>query len=120
MDFKSNQPIYIQIIEFCFQKIILKEWISEERILSVRELAILLQVNPNTVMRAFEQMQSENIIYLKRGTGYFVSEKALEIILKIQKQKFFDETLLETFKTMNLLNISIEEIVEKYNKNKQE
>lgn len=119
MDFKSNKPIYLQIVDFCFQKILIKEWEEEERIPSVRELGATLQVNPNTVMRAFEYMQSEDVIYSKRGMGYFVAENARKKISILQKEEFFKDILPETFKAMDLLEISIDEIVERYNKSKK-
>lgn len=115
MDFKTNKPIYLQIVDFCFQKILTQEWAEEERIPSVRELGVLLQVNPNTAMRAFEYMQSEGVIYSKRGMGYFVAKDAGKQISKLQKKEFFEEILPETFKTMKLLDINIEEVIEKYN-----
>lgn len=108
----------MQIVDFCFQNILTKEWVEDGRIPSVRELGGILQVNPNTAMRAFEYMQAEEIIYSKRGMGYFVSPNASEQISKLQKKEFFDEILPETFKSMELLNISIDEIVEKYKQSK--
>lgn len=119
MDFKSGKPIYVQIVDFCFSKILSGEWAEEERIPSVRDLGGLLQVNPNTVVRSFEYMQSENVIYQKRGIGYFVNQEAQNHILKLQKKEFFDEILPETFKDMDLLGISINEIVDKYNNRKK-
>lgn len=119
MDFKSNKPIYLQIVDFCFQKILMGEWPEEERIPSVRELGATLQVNPNTVMRAFEYMQSEDVIYSKRGMGYFVSENARKVISGLQKKDFFEDVLPETFKIMELLGITIEEVVDRYNKSKE-
>ncbi|EGK00753.1 MAG: GntR family transcriptional regulator [Prevotella sp.] len=118
MDFKSNKPIYLQIVDFCFQKMLTNEWAEEERVPSVRELGTILQVNPNTAMRAFEYMQAENIIYSKRGMGYYVAENARKQILNLQKKDFFEEMLPETFKTMELLDISIDEVVDRYNKSK--
>ncbi|HMM03116.1 MAG: GntR family transcriptional regulator [Prevotella sp.] len=118
MDFKSNKPIYLQIVDFCFQKMLTNEWAEEERVPSVRELGTMLQVNPNTAMRAFEYMQTENIIYSKRGMGYYVAENARKLILNLQKKDFFEEMLPETFKTMELLDISIDEVVDRYNKSK--
>ncbi|GAB6121208.1 GntR family transcriptional regulator [Dysgonomonas termitidis] len=118
MDFKSNKPIYLQIVDFCFQKMLTGEWAEEERVPSVRELGTTLQVNPNTAMRAFEYMQTENIIYSKRGMGYYVAESARKQILNLQKKEFFEEMLPETFKTMELLDISIDEVVDRYNKSK--
>ncbi|MBP1618081.1 MAG: ytrA 1 [Bacteroidetes bacterium] len=114
MEFKENKPIYLQIIDFCFQKILKKDWMEEERIPSVRELAVSLEVNPNTVMRSFEYMQAEGVIYTKRGMGYFVEKNAFDIILKLQRKDFFEEVLPETFKAMDLLQVSIEEVVENY------
>lgn len=119
MDFKSNKPIYLQIVDFCFQKILTNEWSEEGRVPSVREMGAMLQVNPNTAMRAFEYMQTENVIYSKRGMGYFVSENARKTILGLQKREFFEETLPETFKIMDLLDISVEEVVDRYNKSKE-
>lgn len=116
MDFKTNKPIYQQIVDFCFRKILTGEWPEDGRISSVRELGALLQVNPNTAMRAFDYMQSESVIYLKRGTGYYVSHEAKDKILQIQRKEFFEEILPETFSSMKLLNISIDEVIEKYNK----
>ncbi|MCD7935560.1 MAG: GntR family transcriptional regulator [Tannerellaceae bacterium] len=114
MDFKEDKPIYLQIVDFCFRKMVTGEWKEEERIPSVRELGTLLQVNPNTAMRSYEYMQVEGIIYLKRGMGYYVCTGAQEIIREIQRNEFFETTLPDTFDRMKLLGIGIEEIVVKY------
>lgn len=114
MDFKTNKPIYLQIVDYCFRNILTGEWKEDERIPSVRELGATLQVNPNTAMRAFEYLQSEEIIYPKRGMGYYVAENAKEKIVKLQKEEFFNEVLPETFNSMALLNISIEDVIERY------
>ncbi|MFV0420530.1 MAG: GntR family transcriptional regulator [Dysgonomonas sp.] len=119
MDFKSNKPIYLQIVDFCFLKILTNEWTEEGRVPSVRELGAMLQVNPNTVMRAFEYMQTENVIYSKRGMGYFVVENARKAILELQRKEFFEEVLPETFKIMKLLDINIDEVMDRYNKSKE-
>ncbi|MDR0823490.1 MAG: GntR family transcriptional regulator [Prevotella sp.] len=119
MDFKTNKPIYLQIVDFCFRNILIGEWNEEERIPSVRELGAALQVNPNTAMRAFEYLQTENIIYLKRGMGYYVAENAGKEIVKLQKEEFFNEVLPETFKSIDLLDINIEEVIERYKRFKQ-
>ncbi|GAB6007974.1 GntR family transcriptional regulator [Dysgonomonas reticulitermitis] len=119
MNFKSNKPIYLQIVDFCFQNILTNEWAKDNRIPSVRELGLTLQVNPNTAMRAFEYMQTEDIIYLKRGMGYYVSPEARKKISILQKKEFFDEILPVTFESMNLLDISIEDIVKHYEQYKE-
>ena len=121
MEFKDNKPIYLQIVDLCFHKVLKREWKEEERIPSVRELAIGLEVNPNTVMRSYEYLQSEDIIYSKRGMGYFAREGAYEQTLELQRKSFYETDLVELFKTMSLLGISIENVVAAYNKqqNKQ-
>jgi DNA-binding transcriptional regulator YhcF (GntR family) len=63
MQFRESQAIYLQIADYVCEKIMLKEWKAEERIPSVRELAVQLEVNPNTVMRTYEFLQQQEIIY---------------------------------------------------------
>ena len=118
MDFKNNKPIYLQIVDFCFRKILVGEWAAKGRIPSVRELSVDLQVNPNTTMRAFEYLTNENIIFSERGKGYFVSENAKNQILVLQKKEFFNEILPDVFSQMKILGISIEEITNFYNNSK--
>lgn len=118
MDFKANKPIYQQIVDFCFCKILTEEWIQNQRVASVRELAVLLTVNPHTVLKAYEYLQAEEIIYTKRGLGFFLSENAVQQVAKLQKEEFFENTLEDIFNTMDLLQIHIEEIVELYEKRK--
>lgn len=118
MDFKANKPIYQQIVDFCFARILTGEWTPNERVASVRELAVLLIVNPHTVLKAYEYLQGEDILYTKRGLGFFLAEDALPKVTKIQKEEFFENTLEDIFNTLDLLQIDIEEIVKLYQKRK--
>ena len=81
-----------------------------DKIMSVRELAIEVGVNPNTVMRSYELLQSKNIIINKRGIGFNVGENAKEIILEEQKKQFLEEELPEIVKKLKMFGISIEEV----------
>jgi DNA-binding transcriptional regulator YhcF (GntR family) len=54
MEFRENQAIYLQIAELICERILLKQWASEDKVPSVRELAVQLEVNPNTVMRTYD------------------------------------------------------------------
>lgn len=119
MDFKSNKPIYQQIVDFCFSKILTREWRAEERVVSVRELSTQLAVNSRTVLKAYEYLQTEAIIYPERGMGFFLAKDAVKKVMKIQKKEFFDNQLAETFRNMELLGIGIDEIVERYSKLKK-
>jgi DNA-binding transcriptional regulator YhcF (GntR family) len=74
------------------------------------EMGIALGVNPNTIMRSYEHLQSNEIIYNTRGIGYFVSEAAETKILEIQRTIFIKEELPNILKRMKLLNFSPDEI----------
>ena len=116
MQFTESQAIYLQIAKIIEEKILRKEWAAEERIPSVRDLAVVLEVNPNTVARTYENLQQKEIIYNKRGIGYFVSEKAYSSIKKEWKKNFQEQDLPEFFKTISLLDFPIDEIKKLYEK----
>jgi len=116
MDFKTNKPIYQQIVDFCFSKILTRE----ERVVSVRELSTQLAVNSRTVLKAYEYLQTEDIIYPERGMGFYLSKDAVKKVMRIQKKEFFENQLADMFRSMELLSISIEEITERYNKLKKD
>ena len=102
MIFNNQQPIYIQIIEQIYLRILTKEWIPDQRIPSVRDMAIQFEVNPNTVMRSFERLQQNDIIYNKRGMGYFLATNALEQVKCEQKRNFSRMSYLKYLKKYHL------------------
>ena len=110
MQFTESQAIYLQIANIIEEKILRREWMPEERIPSVRDLAVAMEVNPNTVVRTYEILQQKEIICNKRGIGYFVSENACSIIKKEWKKNFKEQDLPEFFKNISLLDFSINEI----------
>ena len=116
MEFKGNQAIYLQIAEYVSEQILLSRWHLDDRIPSVRELGVDLQVNPNTVMRAYGFLQSLDIIYNKRGVGYFVSVNAFKNIKTYRKKQFMEHELPVFFKTMTLLEMDLEDIKTAYEK----
>ena len=72
--FNERSPIYEQIVtQFC-RGLIRGDLQLSERIPSIRELAMQLKVNTNTVQRAYQEMERRGLIYSKRGTGYFIAE----------------------------------------------
>lgn len=93
MDFKTNKPIYQQIVDFCFSKILTREWQAEERVVSVRELSTQLAVNSRTVLKAYEYLQAEGIIYPERGMGFYLSKDAVKKVMRIQKKEFLKTSL---------------------------
>ncbi len=116
MNFSENQSIYLQITEFVKEQILLGNWKTEEKIPSVRDLAADLQVNPNTVMRAYDLLQQEGIIYNKRGLGNYVSQDAGEKILTSRRDRFLQSELPALFRNLSLLNIRFDEMERLYKK----
>lgn len=114
MEFKETQAIYLQIGDYICEQILLGRWKEGDRILSVRELGVALQVNPNTVMRTFDFLQSMDIIFNKRGVGYFVSDEARKRILDYKRKQFIEQDLPVFFKNIGLLGMSIDEIKSEY------
>ena len=114
MDFKETQPIYMQIADWACEQILLDKWKSEERALSVRELGAVLEVNPNTVVRAYDFLETKEILVNKRGVGFFIAPGAADKIRAFRKERFFEEELPVVFKTMKLLHIEINEIVKRF------
>ncbi len=114
MDFRDNEPIYMQIAAYVSENITLDKWQAEQKIPSVRDLATALQVNPNTVARTYEFLQNLDVIFNKRGIGYFVSHDAKNKIKTYRKERFLQQELPEFFKNIFLLDISLEEIEKRY------
>ena len=116
MDFKDQQAIYLQIADYVCENILLKKWPAGEKIVSIRELAINIEVNPNTVQRAYDFLQQKEIISNKRGIGYFVENDAEKKIKTYRKDFFFENELPTVFKNMFLLGVSLKEFCTKYKK----
>ncbi len=116
MDFKESKPIYLQIADRICNEILTGKYPENERIPSVREYAANLEVNANTVVRSFDFLQNKGIIDNKRGLGYFVVESVADKILEMRREIFMKEQLNEFFNEIDMLNISINEIVDLYNK----
>jgi len=120
MNFNENRPIYLQIIDFFCDQIMTKEWQSGDRIPSVREIAVQMEVNPNTAIRAFHDLQEEGVLYNQRGVGYFVEEKAFEIVKEKKRREFITVKLPLLFKDMDQLDFTIEDLKNAYQEIKSE
>lgn len=86
-----------------------------EKLLSVRELATELMVNPNTIQRAYTELENEELIYTRRGLGKYVTEDIR--IIKILKQESAESILNNFIRTMKELGITKGEALEFINNN---
>ena len=116
MEFDQHKPIYLQIADSICERILTGQWPEGDRIPSVRECGIALEVNPNTVARSYDELSQEGIIHNKRGIGYFVSPGAKTVIREKQRSSFISGDLKEVFRKMEILGISIEDISSLYQK----
>ncbi|MEZ0483687.1 GntR family transcriptional regulator [Fibrella aquatica] len=115
MEFNDKQPIYLQIADYVCEQILQQAWPPGERIPSVRDLGSSLEVNPNTAMRAFDYLQQQNILFNKRGMGYYAADDAAERVKSMRRTRFLDIELPELFRSMTLLGISMTEIESRFN-----
>lgn len=120
MQFRESQPIYLQIADFVCEKILLREWLPGERIPSVRELAVQLEVNPNTVMRTYEFLQQESILFNQRGIGLFTAADAMSQATRYRKTQFVEKDLPNVFRNLFLLGMDPTELSPRYQQFKKQ
>lgn len=110
MDFKNNIPIYLQVINDIKHKISVGELKLGEKLPSTRELAVKYQINPNTAVRVYSDMEGEGLCFTKRGLGTFVTEDEKKYLSV--KKEMADEYVGEFINNMKGLGMSIEEMIE--------
>lgn len=115
MEFRESKAIYLQITDYVSEQILLQNWKINEKILSVRELAARLEVNPNTVARAYELLQGQELIQNKRGIGFFVNADAIKKIKILKREAFKEKELPQFFRNIYLLDIAFDDLREAYN-----
>ena len=116
MQFKEKKAIYIQIADKITDNILSGRWKSEERIPSVREMAVDMEVNPNTIARTYGYLQDQQIINNKRGIGYFVSSNAQDLAIESKRQDFIKNELPIFFRFLDLLGMDLKTIGKLYKK----
>ena len=113
MQFDDNKPIYIQIVDYFKYKIIRQDLKSSDKIPSVRETAKELNVNPNTVQRAYAELEICGITMSKRGLGSFVDvdEDKLKALKNDMAQQLIDDFLNEMYQ-MNMPEEKLMELID--------
>ena len=105
-DFDSNRPIYIQLVEQLELYIISGKIPPGERLPSVRDLAVLAKVNPNTMQRALTELEEMKLITTERTNGKFVTENS-KLIAK-HREKYANQTIKNFFQNMQDLGFDYE------------
>lgn len=109
MEFLDNQAIYLQIVEWICERVLAGNWLAGEKLPSVRELAIELEVNPNTVARAYEYSQNEGFVVTRRGIGQYLTDDAKSRCNAYLRRRFVEYEMPRVFRLVELLDISGEE-----------
>ncbi|MBO5664780.1 MAG: GntR family transcriptional regulator [Bacteroidaceae bacterium] len=112
MEYSEHKPIYLQNVDLMQEKILQGDWREEERIPSVREMGAMVGVNPNTIVRSYQLLESQEVIYNKRGLGYFVKEGAVARIKENVKNEFIANELPQFKAKAQMLGITKDELVE--------
>ncbi len=112
---ENNKSIFLQIADMVCEDILSGRLKGGERMPSVRECAGEMEVNVNTVMRSYEYLAQQGVIYNRRGIGFFVTEGAERII----REKRADEVLgrlTGLFEQLRLLGVSPDNLRDRYNR----
>jgi DNA-binding transcriptional regulator YhcF (GntR family) len=110
MMYSNDKAIYVQMANRLCDEILADTYQDDDRIPGLREYAAMLEVNTNTAVKAYDLLAREEIIYTRRGLGYFVAKGAKERIMKSRKEEFINHTLPEIFRQMRLLGIDLKDI----------
>lgn len=107
--FNNERPIYIQLVEMIRIDIVSGKFKKGQKLPSVRELALMLKVNPNTMQKALVELEDEKLIYTERTNGKYVT-KDEKLIEKIKKQ-LAQEKVNNYLNSMKNIGISYESAV---------
>ena len=110
MKFREGHTIYLQIAERLMDEIMAGQYKADERVPGVRDYSVLLQVNINTTVKAFDVLAQRGILYTKRGLGYFVDADAQTIIHAARREDFLNQQLPDLAHSMQMLNISLSQV----------
>jgi len=116
MEFKDKDAIYLQIAAYVSENILLGKWLPEQKIPSTRDLAVELEVNPNTVIRSYEFLQAQEVVINKRGLGLFVAADGPQKVKAYRKERFIQQQMPDFFRNIYLLDIDIKDIEAMYEK----
>ncbi|MBQ3145551.1 MAG: GntR family transcriptional regulator [Clostridia bacterium] len=107
--FDNDRPIYIQLVEQLKEYIVAGKFKAGEKLPSVREFAMQIKVNPNTVQKALAEIENQKLIYTERTNGKFVTEN--EKLIENVKKELADQKVQKYFQDMNKLGINKEDAI---------
>lgn len=110
MEFDNNSPIYMQVMNMIKKQIVSGELKSGDKLPSVRDLAVVLKVNPNTIQRTYQELEREGIAEAQRGLGRYVTSDDASI--QLLKNEMYKELIQSFIREMRGLGFSDEKIIQ--------
>jgi GntR family transcriptional regulator len=111
IDIKSGVPFYRQIIEQIKFAIARGELEPGDRLPTVRQLAVELSINPNTVIRAYRELEIEGVLDTHQGSGTFVGHEKPEVD-RLEKQRMLDQILTDLLARASSYGLSLDDVLE--------
>ncbi|WP_332274632.1 GntR family transcriptional regulator [Bacillus velezensis] len=109
-EFQSSKPIYLQIADRVYYRLIRDELSPGDKLPSVREMAVQMKVNPNTIQRTYSEMERLGIVETRRGQGTFIAERS---DLKAElKDRLTKDVFKRFIQEMAELGLSPEEMID--------
>ena len=108
-EFSKDKPIYIQIIEYMQKGIISGEYKPGDKLPPVRELAVSAAVNPNTMQKALQELEKDNLLFTKRTSGRFSTEDTN--MIDELKESFVRKQIFDFYKKMQSIGLTKQEII---------
>jgi len=118
LDMSDKRPLYEQIVDRIKELIVLGVLEVDEKIPSVRQLAIDLSINPNTIQRAYTELERSGFVYSVKGRGNFVAD--ISSVLPVRQNRFYDnlDNLLVQHESYSLSGEEIIDHVNEFFRNK--
>jgi GntR family transcriptional regulator len=111
IDIKSGVPFYRQIIEQIKFAIARGDIEPGDRLPTVRQLAVDLSINPNTVVRAYRELEIERVLDTQQGSGTFVGHEKPDVD-RLEKQRMLDQILTDLLARASSYGLSLDEVLE--------
>ena len=108
-EFQDHLPIYAQLMDTLKRRIVTGRYLPGEKLPSVRELAAEAGINPNTVQRAFSELEREGLIYTQRATGKYVTENTDDI--KSARRSLARTQVADFLRAMQSLGFSVGDVI---------
>lgn len=109
MDGSSGVPFYRQIIQQVEQAILAKRLLPGDKLPTIRALAIQLKINPNTIAKAYNELEIKGIVVTQVGSGTYVSDKEIDMA-ETERQKKIEATLARFLREMEALGVPKSEL----------